>query len=581
MRQKWKVCAAVGLMAFGLSATFSTGVNAAGTDVPLDSTTFPDEIFRSYVAQFDKDGSESLSRAELDAVTVMNVSGFQSGGWDSENVVKKLDGIQYFTKLQRLSCGDNEIKSLDLSKNKDLVFLWCNDNCLESLDVSSLTKLQDLNCEHNQIKTLTVSANKDLQQLDCSGNELETLDVSALTKLEHLGVSHNKLTSLKVNGANALKSLECGSNHLTGLDISQLSKLTWLVCSGNQLTKLDFSQNTALKDVQCQSNVSLTELIVNKAVEELNCSSTNITSLDLSKATKLKGLICDTTKLEELDLEKNTELDGLSCWDCKIGTLKLGKKPKMTDLYIYKNAIASLDLTGATALQRIECYGNNLTELDLSASYDMVGLVKEAPIKVDDYDGYRVDCYGKEEGSKELSIVADRDLMITAIHVHTAVKDAAVAATYTKTGLTEGSHCSVCGAVIKKQKVVPKLVKNGWLKESGSWFYYVKGVKQKGWKKLGKWYFFKSNGVMAANEWCQGYWLNKDGSCTYAGKASWKKDSKGWWYGDNKGWYAKKCWQKIDSKWYYFDEKGYIVTGTRKIGGKTYRFSADGVCLNP
>ena len=38
---------------------------------------------------------------------------------------------------------------------------------------------------------------------------------------------------------------------------------------------------------------------------------------------------------------------------------------------------------------------------------------------------------------------------------HTEVIDKAVAATCTKTGLTEGKHCSVCNAVIKAQEVVP------------------------------------------------------------------------------------------------------------------------------
>jgi hypothetical protein len=43
---------------------------------------------------------------------------------------------------------------------------------------------------------------------------------------------------------------------------------------------------------------------------------------------------------------------------------------------------------------------------------------------------------------------------------HTSVKDPAVAPTHTNTGLTEGSHCSVCGAVLEKQEVVKKLAKD-------------------------------------------------------------------------------------------------------------------------
>ena len=41
---------------------------------------------------------------------------------------------------------------------------------------------------------------------------------------------------------------------------------------------------------------------------------------------------------------------------------------------------------------------------------------------------------------------------------HTEVIDPAVPATYTSTGLTEGKHCSVCNQVLEAQEVVPRLV---------------------------------------------------------------------------------------------------------------------------
>jgi glucan-binding YG repeat protein len=81
-----------------------------------------------------------------------------------------------------------------------------------------------------------------------------------------------------------------------------------------------------------------------------------------------------------------------------------------------------------------------------------------------------------------------------------------------------------------------------------------------GWQKIdGDYFFLKDNGVMASGEWCEGYWLNSDGTWTYPYKASWKQDSRGWWYGDTSGWYAKNCSVKIDGWEYAFDKDGYWI----------------------
>ena len=62
-----------------------------------------------------------------------------------------------------------------------------------------------------------------------------------------------------------------------------------------------------------------------------------------------------------------------------------------------------------------------------------------------------------------------------------------------------------------------------------------------------------------SNEWVDGKWYNKDGSQTYSATGSWKKNNKGIWYEDTKGWYPRNRWQKIDGKWYYFKSSGYAA----------------------
>lgn len=64
--------------------------------------------------------------------------------------------------------------------------------------------------------------------------------------------------------------------------------------------------------------------------------------------------------------------------------------------------------------------------------------------------------FSDEEGETEISL----DNIVILSTGHTEVIDSAVAPTYTSTGLTEGSHCSTCNAVLREQQVIPMLDKN-------------------------------------------------------------------------------------------------------------------------
>ncbi len=116
---------------------------------------------------------------------------------------------------------------------------------------NQLTSL-DINCE-----TLTL--------LSCGGNQLTSLDLSHARALTTLGCYENKLTQLDLSPCTKLTGLGVGSNQLTHLDVSQLKKLKFLECDNNQLTRLDVSHNDELQGLACYGNQikdeAMTELV--------------------------------------------------------------------------------------------------------------------------------------------------------------------------------------------------------------------------------------------------------------------------------------------------------------------------------
>ena len=64
----------------------------------------------------------------------------------------------------------------------------------------------------------------------------------------------------------------------------------------------------------------------------------------------------------------------------------------------------------------------------------------------------------------------------------------------------------------------------------------------------------------------------------------WRQINGSWYYFDADG-YMHTGWLEWNGHWYYLESKvgatcGTMYTGTQQIGGATYSFAADGICLN-
>ena len=182
-----------------------TTVIAAETGVPLDAAHFPDEAFRSVVQQYDTNNNGTLSQQELTAVTTIDVTGCD---------IKSAKGIEYFTALDWLYLGGNQLSSVDLSHNTKLTQLYLDSNQLSSLDVSHNTALEWLYLGNNQLSSVDLSHNTALTYLWLYNNQLSSVDVSHNTALEYLDLTDNQLSSVDVSHNTALKWPGLSGNRL-------------------------------------------------------------------------------------------------------------------------------------------------------------------------------------------------------------------------------------------------------------------------------------------------------------------------------------------------------------------------------
>ena len=336
-----------------------------GSEPEINETNFPDVNFRNWLLSQSYGSDGVITDAEIAEVTSIDVS---------SKSIASLKGIEFFTALTSLACSNNELTSLDVSKNTALTTLRCNNNIrlygldvsknttLTTLDVSGCSTLHDLDCSSNQLTTLDLSGCSALYDLDCSGNQLTALDLSNNTALKYLRCDNNQLTTLDVSNNTALTELFCSNNQLTALDVSKNAALTELICSNNQLTALGLSNNTALKDLWCYNN--------------------QLTTLNVSGCTALYFLWCYNNQLTTLDVSKNMGLSNLECYrnqikgaamDAFIESLPTKASGDSYMYVIYSEnegnvmttaQVAAAKVKGWTPMYGVGVYENDLTWID-------------------------------------------------------------------------------------------------------------------------------------------------------------------------------------------------------------------------
>ena len=273
-----------------------------------------------------------------------------------DNDVSSID-LSHNTNLVMLNMTFNDLTSIDLSHNTNLQQLYLNGNKISSIDLSHNTGLIDLNVYNNKLTSIDVSMLPNLKFILLSLNKLTSIDLSNNSQLEHVYLSGNQLTNVKMptNGADNFTRLDLNANKLESIDVSDLPNLNYLIVSANKLSSLDVSNNTELEYLYASSNqLSSIDLTQQIDLRYLNLSLNNLSSIDLSHNINLEKLYISSNKLNKLSLNNLNNLREVNAVFNNFEGYDIPNKENITYLVVDYSWANDLKLYEYTNLEKLD-----------------------------------------------------------------------------------------------------------------------------------------------------------------------------------------------------------------------------------
>ncbi|CAM3422793.1 hypothetical protein FLLO111716_09415 [Flavobacterium longum] len=389
------------LLASGLMSAQIVTIPDANFKTVLLSANATNNIAQGATIDANADGEIQVSEAA--AIVFLDVQGAS---------IADLTGIQSFTGLELLFCGNNLLTTIDVSGMPALKVLVADHNQITSINVASLVNLESIELSNNQLTSLALNGQglSSLRGVSVGNNQLTSINVSGISTLENYSFPNNQMTTLNLSGLANLKSLDCSGNQLTSLAINNLLNMELLSCYGNALTSLTFSGAMLnFNSINCSQNqltslnvgnlTNLVELRVNNntlttlnttgltSLKTLDCNVNNFSAINVTGLTALEFFSIDQNELPSLTIDGLPNLKSISLMENQLTTLNLSNLPALTQLncgknlltsadftnlpsleYLFceQNALASLTVAGMPNLQRLFCHLNDLTSLNLS-----------------------------------------------------------------------------------------------------------------------------------------------------------------------------------------------------------------------
>ncbi len=388
------------------------------------------------LTNIDISGLTVLEELEAESNSLTNIDVSTNTGLQFFNIADNdVSNIDVSTNdLTSLTVTNNRLGSIDVSAQTNLVSLYCENTNITSLDIQNNTLLENLECGANALTSLDVTHLTDLFYLSFSNTSIASIDLSNNTNLSRLTCDVTPLTYLDLSNQNTLDNLSCknslleylnlrsgNNNDLDNVDVTGNPNLTcirvddplasvltgWLkdatanyaqYCRMTYVPDDIFEEflenegygNGVIDDYVYTALIEVSEGIVfqNKTATDLTGiedfrdawyfvirNNPNITSVDLSKNTKLTTLSLQNNDLTSIDLSNNILMDKLYIGDnARLGNVDVSNLSVLTTLSLNNTGINSVDISNNPILRVLNLNDNNFTELDISAYPSIIQL---------------------------------------------------------------------------------------------------------------------------------------------------------------------------------------------------------------
>jgi hypothetical protein len=290
------------------------------TSAECQTTLISDAAFEQVLIDLNIDDQldGSVLTANIVGVAAMDIS--------NKNI-QDLTGIQDFAALYNFDCTSNELISLDVSSNLNLVFFSCSNNNLTSLTMPEASSVfRELDFSNNSLTHFEMTNYTNVAWIAGLNNQLTSVDLSGSTIEFVISFENNELTDINLDGAE-IRSLRVSNNNLSALDLSEQLDLHAFSANDNpNLECINVSQ-VQLDDIPNNWNVDVT---TSYAIDCLTVSTSTISD-------ETKWLVYPNPLRNNLFIadNKNIEIERVTVKDM------LGKM-----VLVEKNNFESLNVSG-------------------------------------------------------------------------------------------------------------------------------------------------------------------------------------------------------------------------------------------